>query len=370
MIGLPPTVRRTADLSRDLAGLVGETGSEPIIVTDGLLAAAGVAGAVESALECAVATVPPGEPTSESVSVLAHTLSESGADIVVAVGGGSVIDTAKLAGRLVADPNGLARRLLGENPFPPGAAVVALPTTSGSGAEVTRTAIVSHRGRKTWAWDERLRPELAVLAPELTASTPRSVAVAAGLDAFVHAVEAATGQRATPEIAELGFTAAGVLHTSLPVVVAHPDRGDDRARVMDAATAAGVAIDHCGTGIGHAVGHALASIVRIPHGLAVMLGLRAGLDWTLETSSEAYRGLAAALASGGSIEALPAAIDALLDGVGFRDEISRFTPPHADALAAEMGLADHQPMCMNNARPIDTSDFAEIAELAIRFWSR
>lgn len=369
MIGLPPNVRRTADLSTDLVGLVSETGSYPVIVTDARLAA-GVAGEVESALGCDVVTVPHGEPTSESVSVLAHTLSEKRTDVVVAVGGGSVIDMAKLAGRLVADPTGLPRRLLGAHPFPPGAAVVALPTTSGSGAEVTRTAIVSHAGHKTWAWDERLRPELAVLAPELTASTPRSVAVAAGLDAFVHAVEAATGNRATPEMAQLGFTAAGVLRSFLPDAVLHPDRTEVRARVMEAATAAGVAIDRCGTGIGHAVGHALASIITIPHGLAVMLGFRAGLQWTLETSSEAYRGLAAVLASGDSTDLLAGEIDAMLEGVGFRDEIARFAPPDASTLAIEMGSAEHQPMCLNNARPIEASDFAEIARLVIRFWSR
>ncbi|MEX1044334.1 MAG: iron-containing alcohol dehydrogenase [Acidimicrobiia bacterium] len=370
MISLPATVKRTLDLSRDLAGLVGEVGSHPVIVTDSQLAAAGVAGAVVSALGCAVTSVPPGEPTSESVSVLAHALSESGTDVVVAVGGGSVIDSAKLAARLVADPTGLTRRLLSANPFPPGASVVALPTTSGSGAEVTRTAIVSHSGHKTWAWDERLRPELAVLAPELTASTPRSVAVAAGLDAFVHAVEAGTGQRATAEITRLGFTAAGILHDSLPNALAHPEGVDARARVMDAATAAGVAIDECGTGIGHAVGHALASIVSIPHGLAVMLGFRAGLEWTLETSGDAYRGLASALGTGESPDVLPAAVDLLLADVGFRAEIDRYAPPTADQLADEMASPDHQPMCRNNARVIGASDVGEIAELVIRFWSR
>ncbi|MEX2278764.1 MAG: iron-containing alcohol dehydrogenase [Acidimicrobiia bacterium] len=370
VIALPATVKRTLDLSRDLAGLVGEVGSHPVIVTDSQLAAAGVAGAVESSLGCEVITVPLGEPTSETVSVLAHALSESGADVVVAVGGGSVIDSAKLAGRLVADPSGLTRRLLSANPFPPGAAVVALPTTSGSGAEVTRTAIVFHGGHKTWAWDERLRPELAVLAPELTASTPRSVAVAAGLDAFVHAVEAATGQRATAEITRLGFTAAGVLRDNLPNAIAHPERVDARVRVMDAATAAGVAIDQCGTGIGHAVGHALASIVRIPHGLAVMLGFAAGLEWTLETSGDAYRGLASALGSGVSADTLPAELDMLLEGVGFWAEVERYAPPTADQLADEMASPDHQPMCKNNARVIGSSDLADIAELVVGFWSR
>ncbi|HVR34056.1 MAG TPA: iron-containing alcohol dehydrogenase [Acidimicrobiia bacterium] len=370
MIGLPAFVERVPDLAAGLPEIIRRLGGEPVIVTDVDLAAAGVCGPVETVLGCEVMLVPGGEPVAATVGALARSLRDHDADVVVAVGGGSVIDTAKLAARLVSDPEGLSERLGSASPFPPvSAVVVAVPTTSGSGAEVTRTAIVSEGGRKRWAWDDRLRPEVAVLAPELTATVPRPVAVAAGLDAFVHAVEAATGQRSTTEIAALGFEAAAMLLAGLPVMIEHPDRTSVRSTVMEAATAAGCAIDLGGTGIGHAVGHALGSLGVIPHGLAVMLGLRAGLAWTLAGASDAYTGLARRLVPGGAPDGLIAAIDEMLDAVGFCPELEKWPQPTRQALAAEMASIDHRPMRLNNARPISEGDIADVAGIVCDWWS-
>ena len=367
MIALPDSVRTTGSVSDDAAGLVAELGRAPVVVTDAMLLAAGAA-KVRGALGCDVIVVPGGEPIVETVATLARDLADRASDVVVAVGGGSVLDTAKLAARLVTDPDGLVPRLRSAKPFPSGAAVVAFPTTAGSGAEVTRTAIVSHDRHKTWAWDERLRPELAVLAPELTATTPRSVALAAGLDAFCHAVEAATGRRSTPQTRALGFQAAAVVHRQLEKSLHTPGSDPARTDMMRAATGAGIAIDNCGTGIGHAVGHALGSIVRIPHGLAVMLGLRAGLEWTLESAANAYTGLDDALGTAGGVSGLPAAFDDLLDRVGFWAELDRWPRPSAGALALEMRAADHQPMCQNNAREIASADIDNVASAVLEAW--
>lgn len=332
------------------------------MVTDGVIAAAGVASPVADCLGAGLVLVPSGEPVLTSVAALAEALRE--ADVVVAVGGGSVLDTAKLAARLVDEPDGLEARLRGMAPFPTGLPLVAIPTTAGSGAEVTRTAVVSQDGRKTWAWDRRLRPEAAVLDSRMTQKTPLPVARASGLDAFTHAVEAATGGRRNATHSALGLEAAATIVARLPSALL----GDSDARrdMMTAAAGAGVAIDHCGTGIGHAVGHALGSVGAIPHGLAVMLGLRAGLDWTLQTAADAYEGLAEAL--GVTVDGLAPRIDVLLTEVGFRDALSRWQPPPASDLAREMRSEDHRPMRENNARPIGEDDIDHVAGLALRWW--
>lgn len=363
LIRLPDFVHRSADIRSALPELVERHGSKPVVVTDRVIAAAGVTSPVIECLGARLATVPSGEPVLSSVAALAESL--RGADVVVAVGGGSVLDTAKLAARLVDEPDGLERRLRGAAPFPRGLPLVAIPTTAGSGAEVTRTAIVSHAGRKTWAWDEALRPQAAVLAPQMTATTPTSVARASGLDAFTHAVEAATGVRRTAVHSALGFESAAMIVARLPEALG----GESGARedVMTAATGAGVAIDHCGTGIGHAVGHALASIGAIPHGLAVMLGLRAGLEWTLATAADAYGGLADGL--GVSIDGLAPTIDSLLLKVGFRGALSHWSPPTSRELAEEMRSEDHRPMRENNARPISDDDIEHVATLVMQWWS-
>lgn len=370
MIALPSTVKQIDSIASELGANVAELGRIPVIVSDPTLLAAGVVDPVQAALGCDVVTVPGGEPVSSSVGELAKQLAAGSVDAVVAVGGGSVIDTAKLGARLIADPAGLVRRLRSAEEFEAGAPVIAMPTTSGAGAEVTRTAIVTHQGHKTWAWDERLRPELAILAPELTAATPRPIAVAAGLDALVHAVEAGTGRRSTPEITGLGSEAAAVLVGALADAIRDPGEVEARSAVMRAATAAGIAIDHCGTGIGHAVGHALGSVGSIPHGLAVMLGLRAGLEWTLVTAADRYAPYAAAVVPGGAVAGFAAAIDGLLDAVGFWEELAKWERPDAESLAVEMMMADHQPMCANNARPIAAGDIADVAALVVEAWPR
>ncbi len=366
MITLPPTVSIVDDVASQLLPQVLKAGSRAVIVSDAMLVDAGLVREASAALDAEVLPIPGGEPVPASVSNLARQLAHGPADVVVAVGGGSVIDTVKLAGRLVEDPDGLDSRLMSAAPFPPGLAVVAVPTTAGSGAEVTRTAIVSRDGRKTWAWDECLRPERAVLAPELSLGLPRAITVASGLDAFVHAVEAATGQRATPSVIELGVSAAQSIILRLPEAVADPGNREARSELLVGAAAAGIAIDQCGTGVGHAVGHALGSLVTIPHGVAVMVGLRAALEWTLEGDDDRYAPLREGLSSGD----LPATFDELLDSVGFQAELSKWKPPSESALIAELASEEHQPMCRNNARPISAPDHELLARRTLGWWHR
>lgn len=305
--------------------------------------------------------VPRGEPRVDTVEDLAARLAPY--DVVVAIGGGSVLDSAKLAARLRDEPDRLPAKLLGAEPIREGgAAVVAVPTTSGSGAEVTRTAVVSHLGRKSWAWDERLRPDRALLCSDLAATTPPQVALAAGLDAFAHAVEAGTGRRATPQVSALGFEAAREVREHLADSLGA--RREARTAMMVAATGAGCAIDMAGTGIGHAVGHALGSLMTIPHGLAVMAGLRAGVGWTVEGAPDRFTGLAESL--GCTIEGLPEVVDDFCEEVGFTDALARWTPPTVDELAEEMLHPDHLPMRQNNARPIE--DVLVVARLVVGGW--
>ncbi|HSJ28367.1 MAG TPA: iron-containing alcohol dehydrogenase [Acidimicrobiia bacterium] len=363
-------VRIVDGVAEHIRPVAAEYGSRPALVTDRTLAATGMVTPVAHALDDRVFVIDLGEPTSNQVGVLAAELAAAGIDVAVAVGGGSVIDTTKLAARLVSEPDGLPARLLSAAPFPDSVgAVVAVPTTAGSGAEVTRTAIVTHHGRKSWAWDERLRPEAAVLSAEMTASTPRPVALAAGLDAFSHALEAATGKRSFAAVRSLGFDAVATVYRLLPEVVRNGGAGE-RLELAAAAAAAGTAIDHCGTGIGHAVGHAVGSLVRVPHGLAVALGLRAGLAWTLERAPEAFDGLAARLSPGAATEDLPRLFEEFLDAVGFDDELRRHAAPDLDALVGEMGSEEHRPMRQNNARPIGDGDVREVARLALQGWGR
>ena len=116
--------------------------------------------------------------------------------IVIGVGGGSALDTAKQAAVVATAAMGVEHYALAANPLPGHRPMIAIPTTAGTGAEVTRTCIVTDRdGRKVWTWGDELLPDLVVLDPVSTVTMPAHVTAATGLDAFVHALEAVSGRR-------------------------------------------------------------------------------------------------------------------------------------------------------------------------------
>ena len=217
-----------------------------------------------------------GEPSFLGVDALARAVRAVDHPVVVAVGGGSTLDAAKQAA-VVAGEGGIGDYVLGARPLPARTVpVVAVPTTAGTGAEVTRTCIVSDEtGRKLWTWGDALLPDVVVLDPRATATMPAHVTAATGLDAFVHAVEAMTGRRATPDAVAAGQQAARLVLDHLASAVGDGDDLDVRLAMQRAALLAGRAIDAGGTGIAHSIGHALGTLAHVPHGVAVAVGLAA-----------------------------------------------------------------------------------------------
>ncbi len=307
---------------------------------------------------------PVGEPTVEIVDTVARRLVSAGVESVVGFGGGSVIDTAKLAS-VVAVGGAPADGHLGViGDIGAGPDVVAVPTTAGSGAEVTRTCVVSRAGRKSWAWGDRLRPGRVLVDPDLTHGLPRGATISTGLDALVHALEAATSPAAEPAAIASGAAAVDVILDVLPRVVADGTDPSARAEMLDAALCAGFAIDLSGTGIGHGVGHALASMVRIPHGLAVAFGMWSCLEWGMETSSDRYDLIDAE-------GRLPQRMADMLGSIAFEAELQRWVTEELDPaeFEVELGREEHRPMCRNNARPVDGDDIGVISQMVARAWN-
>ena len=308
--------------------------------------------------------IPVGEPTVATVDSVAERLVTTGVQAVVGFGGGSVIDTAKLAS-VVAPSGSSATGFFGViGDVDTTLDLVAVPTTAGSGAEVTRTSVVSRNGRKSWAWHDRLRPTRVLVDPELTCGLPRSGTIATGLDAMVHALEAATSPDADPAAIASGSAAIDAILDALPPAVADGSDRSPRAEMLDAALCAGFAIDLAGTGIGHAVGHALASMVSIPHGLAVAFGMWTCLEWGMETASGRYRRV-------DTDGRLPQRIGSMLETIGFERELRRWVTIGLDPadFATELERAEHRPMCLNNARPVAGDDIDAVSHLIARAWN-
>ena len=298
--------------------LDGLDGTQLVVIADQGVEATGYIARVVTALRPRRVTlhvVPWGEPTLESVDAAAGVVRAAGDAIVIGVGGGSALDIAKQAAIVGVGDAGVEVYLLCATPLPGRRPIVAIPTTSGTGAEATRTCIVADRaGRKLWTWGDELLPDVVVLDPTAAATMPLAVTVGTGLDAFVHAVEASSARRRNSIAAAASQRALGLVLAHLPRVVVDGSDLGSRQAMQEAAYLAGVAIDNCGTGVAHSIGHALGSRYHIPHGISVAVGLRASLEWNVEGQPDAYTDVASGMGCG--VDDIPNVFAALCDDSG------------------------------------------------------
>jgi alcohol dehydrogenase class IV len=307
-----------------------------LLVTDPALAGGDAcAAALQSLRAAGVAASVYGEvvldPDAASVERAAAAYRSSGADGLVALGGGSAMDTAKALGVLV--ESGAARIA----PFYSGGSeairgippLICLPTTAGTGSEVTFVAIVTDDGRKMLLRDPMLAPALALVDPTLTLSMPPRLSASTGLDALAHALEALTSALASPPCDALALDAIAHIAEALPQAVA---RGDDlaaRTAMSLAALEAGIAFLNARVHLGHAVGHSLGTAFKLPHGFACAACLPAITRFLLPASGPALTRAAAALGVP-SADAVPGAVAELME---------RCAAPRLAALAG-VGPAD------------------------------
>lgn len=295
-----------------------------LLVTDPFFAENGVADAVRAGLESAgtevvgvFSDVPPNSEV-EVVKRCAAAATAGGAEGIVVLGGGSAMDTAKaanivfsLGGDLVADYSGSQTIPRALKPL------IAIPTTAGTGSEVTSSAVIFDEAsqRKLSFNDSFLRPQLALLDPELTLSLPPKATAMTGMDALTHAIEAYTSAQANPMSDALAMKAVKLIRTNLLKAV---ERGDDleaRSHMMIASNMAGIAFDHAMVGVVHAMSHATGGIAHVPHGLANSIYLPYGMEYNLEVAAERYAGLARRLGVDTSAMSAPEAARAAVQAV-------------------------------------------------------
>ena len=290
--------------------------------------------------------VPP-DPPAALVERGARLAAESGVDLVIGLGGGSVIDAAKgiaglvkLGGRLwdYTGANPDARPISDALP------IVAVPTTAGTGAEVTGVAVFTHECAgsmegvpvKTSAGGPAMRPKLALVDPDLAAGSPASLTAACGADALGHAIEACLSRRANPISSTLAGRAAGLIVAHLAEAVADPLNPEPREPLALAATLAGAAFENAGVVVPHAIAQALGGVLGVHHGLGVALGTRLSLRFNREACTAEYAQLARFCnLKSGSDEQLADrfvdAIDELFERIGLpsRIPLAGDAPPNA-----------------------------------------
>ncbi|MCC7105298.1 MAG: iron-containing alcohol dehydrogenase [Chloroflexi bacterium] len=289
-------------------GLVGqltrETGlTRVLLVTDPGVRAAGLVAPVETSLrEAGVAVevfdrVEP-NPSVTSIEAGVARYGASQAAGLVALGGGSAIDAAKVIGIVVANGGQAADYEgadVGRLPSPP---LVAIPTTAGTGSEVTFSAIISdpaRRGKKMSISSRFNRPTVAIGDPELTLSLPPGPTAASGMDALTHAIESYTSRNAIPHTDANAIFAVRRIARCLPTAVTHGDDLEARTSMLMASQLAGIAFATAGLGIVHALDHPLTAFYHIPHGVANAILLPYAMEFNHEHALERYADVAEAL---------------------------------------------------------------------------
>ncbi|KAF0282768.1 iron-containing alcohol dehydrogenase [Spiribacter sp. 1M153] len=368
-----PRIVAGADALQRLGEVLPATPAPILLIVDAGLVAAGMAERLEVALPPGRPVTrwicPAGEPTLASVNDAVASARRLDHAVIVGLGGGSALDSAKLVASLAASALPAEDFVLGRNVPPARWPAVMIPTTSGTGSEVTHTAIVSDQaGQKLWAWAPDMAPDSVILDPTLTTSVPPDMIVGTGLDAFVHALEAMTGQGRQAFTEAYGLEATRRARGALASYRHDPHDLHAAADMQLAATLAGLAIDGGGTGMAHAIGHALGSLYHVPHGIAVTLGLRASLAWSIEADPGRYQPAAAAFGlPGGTAADLAEAFDGWLSELAFDAVAARSLPASmsAGALHAELAAEPNRPMIQNNARPAADADLAWLARQVV-----
>ncbi|KTA81938.1 iron-containing alcohol dehydrogenase [Aeromonas salmonicida] len=272
-------------LAGELAGLGAH---RPLLLTDKGVSGTGLATLLANVLaegELPVADIWDEIPADSSTAVverIAARYRELECDSLVALGGGSVIDTAK-AVNILASMGG--DRLLDyagagclTRPLQPLAVV---PTTAGTGSEVTLVAVIKDEasGRKVPFTSPFLLPQLAVLDPRLTQGLPLNITAATAMDAMTHAIEAFIGNAKNPVSDALALMAIEKIANALPKVLQSPQDKQLRLQLAEGSTLAGMAFSNSMVGLVHALGHSLGARCHLPHGLCMNLFLPTVLDY-------------------------------------------------------------------------------------------
>jgi acyl-CoA reductase-like NAD-dependent aldehyde dehydrogenase/alcohol dehydrogenase class IV len=239
--------------------------SDPGVEKAGLLES--VKGALGSMLRATFTDVPQ-DSGLETVDAATLAGRAAGVDAVVSVGGGSVIDTAK-ATAICLGEGGKAVDHLGlymvrRAPLPH----VVLPTTAGTGSEVTNTAVIRHSElrRKVYFLDDKIIPGAAILDPLLTLGLPRGLTASTGMDALTHAIESVVSKQANPISEGLALQAIRMIAEHLPVCIERPTDLEARVQMQMASSMAGWAFSVAGVGLVHGMSHAVGARCGVPHG--------------------------------------------------------------------------------------------------------
>ena len=236
-------------------------------------------------------------PTIDNVKHGVETFKKSGADYLIAIGGGSSMDTSKAIGIIIANPEFEdVRSLEGVAPTKkPCVPIIAVPTTAGTAAEVTINYVITdvERKRKFVCVDPHDMPIIAIVDPDMMSSMPKGLTASTGMDALTHAIEGYTTKAAWEMTDMFHLKAIEIIARSLRSAVANEKEGREGMALGE--YIAGMGFSNVGLGIAHSMAHTLGAVYDTPHGLACAMMLPIVMEYNADCTGEKYREIARAM---------------------------------------------------------------------------
>ena len=236
-------------------------------------------------------------PTIDNVKHGVETFKKSGADYLIAIGGGSSMDTSKAIGIIIANPEFEdVRSLEGVAPTKkPCVPIIAVPTTSGTAAEVTINYVITdvERKRKFVCVDPHDMPIIAIVDPDMMSSMPKGLTASTGMDALTHAIEGYTTKAAWEMTDMFHLKAIEIIARSLRSAVANEKEGREGMALGE--YIAGMGFSNVGLGIAHSMAHTLGAVYDTPHGVACAMMLPIVMEYNADCTGEKYREIARAM---------------------------------------------------------------------------
>jgi alcohol dehydrogenase class IV len=301
-INLPRILRVGAGASGHLVATLGELGlSRPLLVTDPYMKMSGYCAQLEAPLAAAGIAyglfsdcVP--DPTTDSVYAALAQLRAGDFDCVVALGGGSSLDTAK-AVAVLAVHGGIMRDYKVPRQVHSGLPIVAIPTTAGTGSEATRVAVITdtETQEKMLCMGLGLMPVAALVDFELTMTMPYRLTADTGIDSLCHALEAYVSRKANPFTDSIALTAMRTIHQHIRTACAEPDNRQAREAMMLAATQGGIAFANASVTLIHGMSRPIGALFHVPHGLSNAMLLAEVTAWSVDHARQRYADCARAM---------------------------------------------------------------------------
>ena len=236
-------------------------------------------------------------PTIQNVQHGVEAFKASGADYLIAIGGGSSMDTSKAIGIIIANPEFEdVRSLEGVAPTKkPCVPIIAIPTTAGTAAEVTINHVITdiERKRKFVCVDPHDMPIIAIVDPDMMSSMPKGLTASTGMDALTHAIEGYTTKAAWEMTDMFHLKAIEIISRSLRGAVANTKEGREGMALGE--YIAGMGFSNVGLGIAHSMAHTLGAVYDTPHGVACAMMLPIVMEYNQECTGEKYREIARAM---------------------------------------------------------------------------